>query len=133
MPAFLVYIAAFMGALFICVCLHLFIRSRSLIRPRGPVASKSEAIDPSNCFSLIQNQITLIQTFPHPSPAGRQNTERLSELLLAARLYYPSSKAPLTAFAERMPMVYDDEGLFLMAILDLRKWVTANLQTPELT
>jgi len=58
--------------------------------------------------------------------------ERLAELLLGARMYFPSSKDQLEAFASRLREVYDDEGFFLMALMDLRKWMNENLQQPEL-
>jgi hypothetical protein len=125
-PSFLPYLAAFIFSLFICVILHLFVRGSSTLPGRSPRAPKKEDMDASNCTDLIRDQIALVQTFPHPSPQGKENAERLTELLLSARLYFPSSKSQLDAFASRLHEVYADEGLFLMALMDVRKWLNTH-------
>lgn len=132
-PPFVLYLAAFLASLFICVLLHVFLKSRRSLVPKSSLSAKSEEMDPSNCVDLIRSQITLVQTFSHPSPKGRQSVERLSELLLGARLYFPSAKDQLSAFAGRLLGVYEDEGMLLMALMDLRKWMAAHLQKPEIS
>lgn len=131
-PTFVPYLAAFLASLFFTVLLYVFLKGRSSLVPKSSRSAKSEEMDPANCADLIRNQMALVQTFPHPSPKGRQSVERLSELLLGARLYFPSSKDQLSAFAGRLPGVYEDEGMLLMALMDLRKWMGANLQKPEI-
>jgi len=132
-PIFVPYLAAFLMSLFMCVCLHLFIRGRRIRKAqKSPLPLKKPLMTAGNCISIIRNQMAQVQTYPHPSAHGKQNAEFLSDLLMEARTFHPSSKTQLEAFSSRIREVYQDEGLFLMALMDLHKWVNSH-QTSEIS
>jgi hypothetical protein len=127
-PGFVPDLTAALLALFICAAMHVAIVSSRNRKKGGARKTEDPAINLVDCLEKLRDLAVTQETYVHPSLLGRKGSERLSQRLREASLFFPAEAGTLEALAAGLQESYEDEGARIMAMTRVHAWIREKLE-----